>query len=526
MYSNKSQCNSNQISLFTGIIFLLVVIAAEFAGIMQLNNGFFVYTLDDAYIHLALAENIKNWHYGVNIGELSAPSSSILWPFIIAPFSSFEYFPLLINIVFSILTVFVFTKSLNLSFDTKGKWGRAILTSGVILLVLNTNLVGLVFTGMEHSLQVLLAVVIALGLIVEIEKSKVAPWFLAAIIMAPLIRYENIAISLAAIGYLCVEKYYKSTAIALLLLILSVCSFSIFLVLLGLDPFPASITVKSSVVESGGKLHSLIANLQESLSDSRGILLSLGGLGLLAFISFDKGSVKKRKLALVTICALGMHLVAGQYGWYNRYEIYIWAFLLLILFYLFGGKLAEFIEKKDQGNVAVKVLLVAVVFVMISGTRYIYSLFTLPVASSNIYEQQYQMHRFIVDYYKKPVAVNDLGYVSYKNNKYVLDLWGLASKDAFEYRQAAQGPGWMNQLAKSNDVEFAMIYEDWFKDIPDTWIKIGELTLGRKKITPARNTVVFYAMDEDAYAEVVVELKRFIKTLPPGVIFNLVEIPL
>ena len=76
--------------------------------ILLLNDGMFVYTLDDPYIHLSLAENIINGHYGVNANEYSAPSSSILWPFIIAPFSSFEYFPLFINITFSIITILFF----------------------------------------------------------------------------------------------------------------------------------------------------------------------------------------------------------------------------------------------------------------------------------------------------------------------------------------------------------------------------------------------------------------------------------
>jgi len=38
------------------------------------------YSLDDPYIHLALAENMARGHFGVNLGEASNPSSSIIWP--------------------------------------------------------------------------------------------------------------------------------------------------------------------------------------------------------------------------------------------------------------------------------------------------------------------------------------------------------------------------------------------------------------------------------------------------------------
>ena len=80
------------IALSIGIIF-------DLAAILTLNAGHLVYTLDDAYIHLALAENIWNGHYGVNANEFSAPSSSILWPFILAPFAGLRignYVPLII----------------------------------------------------------------------------------------------------------------------------------------------------------------------------------------------------------------------------------------------------------------------------------------------------------------------------------------------------------------------------------------------------------------------------------------------
>ena len=43
----------------------------------------------------------------------------------------------------------------------------------------------------------------------------------------------------------------------------------------------------------------------------------------------------------------------------------------------------------------------------------------LPRSSpGNIYYQQQQMHRFAADYYKGNVAVNDLGWVAYKNDNY------------------------------------------------------------------------------------------------------------
>mgnify|MGYP001017862235 CR=1 FL=1 len=50
----------------------------------EMMFGFFFYTLDDPYIHLALAENILRGHYGINLDEPSSPSSSIVYPFLVA----------------------------------------------------------------------------------------------------------------------------------------------------------------------------------------------------------------------------------------------------------------------------------------------------------------------------------------------------------------------------------------------------------------------------------------------------------
>jgi len=54
---------------------------------LVMNSGVMIYTLDDPYIHMKMARNIWNGHYGINLHEYSAPSSSIIWPFLLAPFS-------------------------------------------------------------------------------------------------------------------------------------------------------------------------------------------------------------------------------------------------------------------------------------------------------------------------------------------------------------------------------------------------------------------------------------------------------
>jgi hypothetical protein len=154
---------------------------------------------------------------------------------------------------------------------------------------------------------------------------------------------------------------------------------------------------------------------------------------------------------------------------------------------------------------------------------YLETLINIPIASNNIYEQQYQMHRFATDYYRAPVAVNDMGLVTYQNPNYVLDLVGMASLPTLFARQIATDPGWMNGAASQHHVCMAMIYEAWFAQLPANWIPIGDLYLSKMKITPAEDKVTFYAFDRETFQRVRSLLEDFQKTLPEGVEFQFRE---
>ncbi|MEN8216935.1 MAG: hypothetical protein ABFS56_11305 [Pseudomonadota bacterium] len=153
-----------------------------------LNNGKLVYTLDDPYIHLALAENIAKGHYGINLNEFSAPSSSIIWPFLLAMLSIGDYMPLIINFFAATTTLFLFSKIMISAFSPSEAKQYLVICLIVIMLIPASNLIGLVFTGMEHSLQVFLAILLVFGLIRELKTKTVAWWLLVAIICGPLVR--------------------------------------------------------------------------------------------------------------------------------------------------------------------------------------------------------------------------------------------------------------------------------------------------------------------------------------------------
>jgi hypothetical protein len=194
----------NKIFLTSTLIFLSIVLIKLILSVIN-NNGVFVYTLDDPYIHLKMAQNILEGHYGVNIQETSAPSSSILWPFFLALLYAVKetvLWPLIVNIIFTILILFYIYKILLLSYDStkvKTSFFHLILLA---LSIPSFNLSGLIFTGMEHSLQLLFIAIIVYGILQYETKKKYTQMFIFSLIVAPLVRYENFAVTLPVLFYL------------------------------------------------------------------------------------------------------------------------------------------------------------------------------------------------------------------------------------------------------------------------------------------------------------------------------------
>lgn len=506
------------IPLLGSYLLLSSLIVLMLRRILLLNDGFFVYTLDDAYIHLSLAENIMQGHYGVNLGEFSAPSSSILWPFLLAPFARFEIAPLVINILAAVVTVWVYSKILQYSFFATRHTFHLFLSSIIILLLtLSTNVIGLVFTGMEHSLQVLIVALIAWGLIMASGENSAQPWLYIAVGLAPLVRYENLAVSAAALLFLVLNKQLKKSLLTLAFIAVSLGVFSLFLLANGQIILPASVLVKSSVV-TDGFLHSFLNNFLYNLTTWFGVF-SIIVIALLAgLILFGKMDLNQRRLAYITILPVVLHLWAGRVGWY-RYELYMLTFMSLLTIYLVGSLISRRLDRPGTVVQWAAVTVLMSIFVLFSNFPYVMLLAYVPESSNNVYNQHFQMHRFVTEFHKGPVAANDIGYLTYKNDGYVLDLYSLTSLDAYRYRMAGEPENWMDVLCNAHDIDLVMIYEDWYPDIPEKWIKVGDMIYNGQKITMANPTVAFFATSQFGRDEIEQDLKEFIPTLPENTTF-------
>ena len=496
-----------------------VLVAFEVAAILAMNHGMLVYTLDDAYIHLALAERIWAGTYGINLHEVAAPASSFLWPFLLAPFSRLQWFtlvPLVVNVIAASLTVTVFVREVRRALEREVLSLSAAML--VIGLILASSVVPVIFTGMEHSLQQLLAVVIVAGLIEEGRTGRAPASLWLALLLIPLVRYDSLALAAPALVYLLWRRHVGGSLTTGALAFAILAGFSVYLVMHGRGPLPASVVAKSDVVRGGAAPVALAIGVYTNLVLSpQGNIMVLGFVLALAAGCDKRRVATDRGLAFVLATALALQFMFGKFGAYFRYEVALLAATLVALVHLYRAFLARAFAR--GAALAPQLALVGVLGAVSIG--YLFALVTTPLAANNIYDQQYQMHRFLTGYYHGPVAVNDLGWTALHNSSYVLDFGGLASQEALQARMHQHNADWMRRLCQEHGVRLAMIYDGWFPEHPAEWIHVGSLRLSRFRITPAFPQVEFYATEPATAAAVRSELETFGKSLPDHILLSL-----
>jgi hypothetical protein len=510
-----------------GVIAMILV--GLFLCILKINNGTFTYTLDDPYIDLALSDQIRQGNYGVNAGQPAAPASSILFPFLLVAASGaflHPYLPLILNALAFFMTIEIMRRyllHLRLSDDNFGIVVQAV---ALVFMSVGFNLVGVVFTGLEHSLHVLATVSIIYGLVLFLDEGRIPTWLPAAIIAAPLLRYEALPLSLGAILVLTVRGRWRIAAATFGIIVLCLASFSMFLLKLGLAPLPSSILVKSTAAAGavGGAHEAVVRSLIENA-----ILMSKQPVGYLLLVigaaatwrwgpealTRPRRWTSQGLTSLVLGCMIGGHALAGRFGWFNRYEVYLLIGTALIGIHLTQDTIRTTL--RDKQHRLLKVAVAAVCLLIITG-RYLEGVEHVPLGANNVYEQQLQMHRFVTEYYLEPVAVNDIGLVSYHNPNFVLDLVGLASEKARILNATVSSPAAYRDLLSGNAVHLAIVYEDWIpRNVLLGWERVGSMDLSRMKVTANEKEVQFYASDPITAAKVRDQLRAFQNTLPPGV---------
>ena len=493
----------------SGVVWACVAGAfIAYAGLIAMgmarNGWLFEYPLDDVYIHLAMAEQIARGGYGVNAGEYASAASSPAYPLLLTPFSESPFqrwLPLLWNVVALGMAAVL----LGYAFARAGLGRTGVALAAIAPFALSMHVTA--FTGMENMAHGAASLAIVLGLWRFVETDRIGGLLLAGCLLAAAFRLEGLALGMAAGGVVAILGRPRAGAMLIALAILPAALFTGYLVALGLDPLPNSVMAKLDDTGGGSPLETFRINT--NTCGGRYIFALTGIVALVGAVAFLRD--RRRGWFALAVAASGFaHLIFGATGWMDRYENYLILSLVAALALVLGG------ASPLGGRIAVAVALAGGLVTYAPSTLSIYAWNPKAIAA-----QQGQMARFAKDFVDGPVAVNDIGYVAWRNPHYVLDLWGLASADALTLRTSLAGQGWAGPLAAEKGVSVAMVYDKWLSEaVPDDWHRLGSLHLDVPNAFLGGSEVAFYATDATAVPGLQASLRAWAEGLPERARFD------
>jgi hypothetical protein len=509
----SSQFATISLSLWL-VLFTIGVISSLFLCDFQL-----ILTLDDPYIHLAVADQILAGGYGVNNGEWSSPSSSIIWPYLMALTEALHlgaYGPLLVSAAAAAATIFAVLRLLELYYSPEAGSEPQYLKWLAVLVIPATSALALPMTGLEHSLHVWASVVTLIGLI-EVACGKAPNGIhLIALVMLPLVRFEGMAFAMAALAAFALLGRWRFAVISGTLIVVVLGLYAALMTSRGLPLLPSSIMLKSRILGDAYDHRSIVRSVLDNFTSSLAYPYALRLLVVTFAICGGAWSLRRDRRSLIVcgavLAAIFAHLGFGQYDSFHRYEVYICALASVTLIWI----VAQLLPRLPVGNRSFTAVITGVTIGFVS-LPYLTAALQTPFASRGIYEQQHQLGRFAREFFPRPVAVNDLGLVSWRNSNFVLDLWGLGSETVRKAKQSGTyGPAQIASLAESRGIEIAMVYDRWFQSgMPAGWTKVA--VLHTTAVTAAFGDVAFYRTANTDRSALAKALDVFEAQLPPRV---------
>ena len=503
--------------------------------VLAVTGGRLIYALDDAYIHMAFARRLaEHGTWSVTGGtEFTNCASSIIWPALLGLIYRFtgplDWLPLALNLLFALAGLYLLNRyQLRVGV---APWFRAALLALVVPL---TSLPSLAFVGMEHTLHILLILVVALGaaeLLAEGKNNRVTEAvFWCSLPVAVMVRYESLFLAFVLAVLFFLRGNRKRAILILVLAAIPVVAWGIFSVGRGWYFLPNSLMLKGAVPECspGALLRSAIRVFTMFGENPHLLVLVCCALVLLQVLPTGlRRENSRRNLLWIFILTTALHLQFARTGHFYRYDSYLVAFGWLAaglateswLLSIGGWKAlrARFSAARAVLALALLVLLFSPLYL-----RAMRAQFQIPLAAANIYCQQCQMAAFLAEYYSgECVAANDIGAINYYADIRCLDLWGLSSMECARLKKSGEYTAErLEELTAGAGVKIAVVYSRWLLDgaggIPSGWLEAGRwwtpcnVVLGDGEVT-------FYATGPTALQQLRNRLREFSGALPSHV---------
>ena len=521
-----------------------LVLTGLYLRIRSLCDGALVYGLDDAYIHLAIAANlVEHGAWGVNAGEFSSTSSSLSWPLVLALVRWItgigEHGPMLVSAVL-VVVVLVRADAMLARRTDLPPWGRA-LTLGALFVI--TPMPELVFDGMEHLLHVWLTLELldrgSAWLAAEPGEGRRrdAAVLVVLAFLITTVRYEAAFLVGVVAALLAIRRSWGLAVAVTVAGALPIVAYGVLATSQGWPFLPTGLLLKTAVLEetAGEAIRRMINEFAAKIPGALPLVAAITA-GLIVFALRSHAASGRRPDGsdraglyawLLFAVAAVPHLVLANLGNLFRYEAYLYAAAVFVTAEP-AWRASQYLWRRVQQPYRWVRLALLVVAIGLPGFTLVQragaSLLATPLTSLDIHRQQIQMARFVERYYPQgPVAINDIGTISYFTEARVLDIVGLASREVTGYHLAHDDFAvQIGALAQSQDVRIALVYEPWLGDPPLGWTEVATWTVP-EKIVLGWPVVTFYAVAPGERDRLLQTLWEFRGELPAGVEFELAD---
>jgi len=495
---------------------LTLLLAATVYGVrasLAATGGTLVYTLDDAYTHMAMARTFAvDGVWGCTPHAFGSASSSPAWVVAIAlayvvTGGVRESAPLVLNVLFAALALGVADRWLRRA--GASAWLRLATLVGLVIVF---PMAPMALYGMEHLMHGLLTLAFAgsaawaLG---QPPDDPAARWrdarrlaLLGAVLSAS--RYEGFfLVGAVCLAFALTRRVAQGLAIglvsgvpALALGAASVASGSLLL------PNPL-------VLKAGGDGASPLAALFKPIgpADWAAYHANPGLLGVLAaaialvLIDGVRHRTLRRPRTLLAAFLAGAVLLHQHFAFSSAFYVYRYdAYLLLFAVFAAGVWLAGVGQGDGPPGRWRRVAAAGAVAAVVGLLGHVRAAFVpdAEVAAASLTAREHQtLARFATTYFRgQTIVVNDIGVMAYRFEGRPIDMFGLCDIEPVLARRKPGGytKDGVRDWAAAAHAQIAIVQRTWGwvpPHIPAEWRPVAELT-----ILPERRVIAFYAVDD------------------------------
>lgn len=529
----------NYYPAFISSTFLVIVIVQLYANTVERNDGFLVYGTDDAFIHMAMSKNlVQHGVWGVTQHAFTSSSSSPLWTLAIAVAYLFlgvnVFVPLIYNVLIAIALLFFINYVLR-RINIPALYVLAVLQGVIWLPPLDT----LIFIGMEHLLHGFLSIVFVFYAAILLSQDDLPGlydrrtrilWTLA--VLLSLSRYEGLFLVAGFCLFLVLRRRTLHAVALGVAAAMPLILFGLLSVANGWPFLPSSVAIKSdssrTALESITTIRAAIdyvLGVQQILLDQPLFLIIALLCSLLAFVNYMSANrtmwnIRVIAPAILLLTVLLQLRISPTESSYLRYKTYLVLMALVIIPVGVSAYLPRKIRLKELPAylLALPALLLTLTFFH-DRYEHIVTVDNVDEGMHNIYLQQYQMGRFLHEYYEgEAVVLNDIGLPNYLADIRLIDIFGLGTLETANYAiDQAYSMENFDRLIEEKNAKVAIFYDLWVTQrvgaIPENWHVLGYWSTPTPTILGGP-TVWIAAIGEDQVEILTQRLQEFRLSLP------------